>query len=164
MGWTDGIRFPNHHLVIAPNSMSRLARWILLNIALGVFPIGVRLLLRVANAGGINNDFAVPLRNSSDILTLALTVTITTFADLRRTNTSAVMSEKAGEIWMYVIGAYVVISAVWFGIQEATLIGHPIQADFRDNSFGASVVFMSMAFITSIILEATLNRLPGDEK
>ncbi len=74
------------------------------------------------------------------------------------------MSEKAGEIWMYVIGAYVVISAVWFGIQEATLIGHPIQADFRDNSFGASVVFMSMAFITSIILEATLNRLPGDEK
>lgn len=82
--------------------MTRLDRWFILNVALGAFPLGVRLLLRIANRATLE-DVVV---DSSDVIVLALTVSITTLADLlRATDLRRLAGTNLHEWGVYSVGA-----------------------------------------------------------
>lgn len=118
--------------------MSPLARWFTLNIALGIFPIGIRILLRISNQRDVVDLFV----NTSDVLELCLIVSITTLADLLRVGALVEIDPKLRDKFLYLVGGLGVFAAVWFGIQEASLLGHPEGSDFRVNTWIAAMVLI----------------------
>ncbi len=135
--------------------MSNLGRWIILGIALGIFPIGVKLALRMAEQADTRDVYV----NSSDILALAMVLSITTVADCLKSKELRLLDGgRLQEIGIYIVGGMAVISAVWYGVQEANLLASAAESNFRRNSWKASLVFTSQVMWLCFSIERMIER------
>ena len=135
--------------------MSNLGRWIVLGIALGLFPIGVKLALRIADQANTRDVYV----NSSDIIALAMVLSITTVADCLKSKELRVLDGgRFQEIGIYIVGGMAVISAVWYGVQEANLLASAAESNFRRNSWKAALVFTSQVMWLCFSIEMMIER------
>lgn len=140
--------------------MTRLGRWFILNVALGAFPLGIRLFLRIANRAALDDV----LINSSDVIVLALTVSITTLADLLRATSLHRLNGTNMQEWgVYSVGSVMVFSAVWYGIQEASLFGHKDESTFRDNTWITAIVFVLAVLWLCFCMERAITQSEEDD-
>lgn len=135
--------------------MTGLGRWFVLNVALGVFPLSIKILLRIASQASLDEVII----NSSDVIVLGLTVSITTVADLLRVDGVYIIGKKNLYEWTtYSVGAMAVFSAVWYGIQEASILGQRYGVVFRENTWGAAIIFVLAVVGLCFVVEKTINQ------
>ena len=133
--------------------MPKIARWLLLNIGIGIFPVALKLLLRIFNEQSVWDV----LIDSSDIIFVGLAVSITTLADLA-SNTRKI--ERWGALhrrFLVTLASSAIISAVWYGIQEMSLVAHPTNSTFRNNTWHLASLFTVVTFLISFNLEKKLS-------
>jgi hypothetical protein len=132
--------------------MSKIARWLLLNLGIGIFPVALKLLIRIFSERPVRDV----LIDSSDIIFIGLAVSITTLADLASNTRKIERWEKLHKRFLVTLASSAVISAVWYGIQEMDLVEHPNNSTFRANTWYLASVFTLITFYISFNLEKKL--------
>ncbi len=141
--------------------MSRLTRWFVLNVAIGVFPLAVKIFLHVVVRG---NEWINVLRESSDLVGLGLVLGLTTTLDV--TMDPRVDEARRHEYhWILVaLVSSVVLSAVAFAMVELTRqfstasSAYRVMTALRDDLFMPSALWVVATLVLCIVAEQKMSK------